>query len=35
VLAELHALDWLVRTEPTWERGHQTGFIQTHVPAAP
>jgi len=35
VLAELHALDWVVRTESTWERGHQAGFIQTHVPAAP
>ncbi|WP_198972259.1 creatininase family protein [Xylophilus sp. ASV27] len=28
VLAELHALRWLVREESTWERGHQTGFIQ-------
>ena len=30
-LTELHQLDWVVRDEPTWERGHQTGFIQTVV----
>ena len=33
-LTELHALDWVVREEPTWERGHQTGFIQVFGPAA-
>lgn len=28
VLTELYHLRWLVREEPTWERGHHTGHIQ-------
>lgn len=32
-LTELHEMQWVVREEPTWERGHQTGFIQQPIPA--
>jgi creatinine amidohydrolase len=36
-LTELYALRWVVRDEPTWGRGHETGFIQPSFtpPAAP
>jgi creatinine amidohydrolase len=27
-LTELYALRWVVRDEPTWGRGHETGHIQ-------
>jgi creatinine amidohydrolase len=27
-ITELHAMQWVVRDEPTWERGHHTGHIQ-------
>lgn len=35
VLTELHALRWVVRDAPTWERGHQTGHIQQSLGEAP
>ena len=28
-IAELHALSWAARQEPTWDRAHHQGFIQT------
>ena len=27
-ITELHAMQWVVREQTTWERGHHTGHIQ-------
>ena len=27
-ITELYTMRWVVREEPTWERGHHTGHIQ-------